>query len=79
MDINAILDDLQDQRDRINRAIDALEGTKSNGRRGRAGVQRFTRVMEGNESGDCRLQLAGESLNWRARWAKAKKAGRNQL
>src|SRR5438270_8682387 len=35
MDINAIVNDLRDQLDRINRAIHALEGSSSNGRRGR--------------------------------------------
>lgn len=80
MDINAIVNDLRDQLDRINRAIHALEGSSSNGRRGRRSGATL-RASNGRKR-KRRLSTAARkriSEAAKARWAKAKKAGRSQL
>jgi len=78
MDINAILKDLEDQRYRVNRAIEALEGTASNGRRERrrAAVRATSNGRRRRLSAVARRRMSEAA---KARWAKAKKAGRNRL
>jgi hypothetical protein len=77
MDIARILNQLKDQRDALNIAISALEGTK--------------RLMGGRRTFSLNPKAAGPKREVsaaarkrmsdaaRARWAKAKKAGRNTL
>lgn len=80
MDMNAILNNLREERDRINGAIKALEGPDRNGRRGRRpGV--FRKRAAGRKP-KRRLSAAGRkriSEAAKARWAKAKKQGKSRL
>jgi hypothetical protein len=80
MDINEIVSNLREERDRINEAIQALEGTAGNGRRGRRrGV--VHQAATGRKP-KRRLSAAAKkrlSESAKARWAKAKRAGKNQL
>lgn len=76
MDIENILQELKDQRDRIESALTILEG--SSGRGGR----RFGLKAASGRRRRKRLSAAAKkriSEAAKARWAKAKKAGRNQL
>ncbi len=84
-DIATILDQLKQERDRIDAAIGALEGTRggrsANGRRrGRPG-----RPLAAAPVGKKRRRKLSAAAKKRiseaakARWAKAKKAGRNSL
>ena len=71
MDINSILSQMKQERERLDRAISALEGGQSvrkpsNGRR--------TRKRRLSAAARKRISEAAK-----ARWAKAKKAGRNSL
>jgi len=79
MDINSILDDLRAQRDKLTNAINALEGSVGNGRRGRrvgpvlaATGKRPRRQL----SAAARAKIARAA---KARWAKAKAQGKNRL
>jgi hypothetical protein len=79
MNTLSILNDLRQQRDRINKAITALEqGTGSN-RRGR----QLDRQPAGNgRRGRRKLSAAARkriSVAAKARWAKAKRARKNRL
>jgi len=81
-DIDSILDQMKQQRDRIDGAISALEGGRgarsaSNGRR-RTGpkVGNGRRKRKGTLSAAARKRISEAA---KARWAKAKKAGRNSL
>jgi len=82
MDINSILDQMKQQRDRLHGAISALEGGRAarsaaNGRR-RTGpkVGNGRRKRKGTLSPAARKRISEAA---KARWAKAKKAGRNSL
>jgi hypothetical protein len=71
-----ILQALKNERDRLTQAIFALEGTEIHGRRAAA------RSGNGRRRPRRRLSAAAKkriSLAAKARWAKAKKAGRNSL
>ncbi len=74
-DTDAILTELIDQRDRLTAAIQALSGN-STAKRGRpkkeAGTRTRTRTM--SAAGKKRISDAAK-----ARWAKAKKEGKNSL
>jgi hypothetical protein len=77
MDLADILEHLREQRDSLNAAISALEGTPQNdGRRrttpGRRQLARRRRRL--SAAAKKRISEAAK-----ARWAKAKKAGRNTL
>ena len=77
-----IVTELKQQRDRLDAAISALEGGRSvrktaNGRR-----KTGPRAVDGGRKGNRRLSAAARkkiSEAAKARWAKAKKAGRNSL
>jgi hypothetical protein len=71
MDTDSILDELTQQRDRVVAALDALNGGA-------------TRRSQPSKTGKGRSKMseAGKrsiSLRMKARWAKAKKAGKNAL
>lgn len=66
MELNRILSDLKAERDRLDRAIAALEGGAGNGRRGRRPGRRGRRVM----SAEARRKI-GEAM--RKRWAERKR------
>lgn len=71
VDINSILGEMKRERDRLNGAISALE-------RGRT----VNKTPNGRRKGRGRLSAAARkkiSEAAKARWAKAKKAGRNSL
>jgi hypothetical protein len=71
MDTNSIIEELTQQRDRVVAAIEALSGT---GRTHRApSVTPRKRGMM-SEAGNRSISLA-----MKARWAKAKKSGKNAL
>lgn len=74
MDIDNILSTLREERNRIDAALAALGGIKSgNGRRrGAAGLGRRKRTL----SAAARKKISEAA---KARWAKAKKSGRNFL
>ena len=75
MDIDNILQDLGEERDRIENAIVALEGS------GR-GRRRVGRKPANGRRGRRRLSAAAKkriSQAAKARWAKAKKVGRSRL
>jgi len=82
MDINSILAQMKQQRDRLDGAISALEGARAtrkatNGRR-----KPGPRTGNGRRRAKRRLSAAARkriSEAAKARWAKAKKAGRNFL
>lgn len=68
-----ILQALKDERDRLTRAISALEGTESH---------RIRKAGNRRRKGERRLSAAAKkriSEAAKARWAKAKKSGRNFL
>jgi hypothetical protein len=72
MNINSIVDELTQQRDRISAAITALTGTNH--------VQPKPSTTERKKRN--KLSAAAKrrmSLAMKARWAKAKKAGKNAL
>jgi len=78
MDINSILDQMKQQRDRLDRAISALEGGRATKARRKTG----SRAANGRRKGKRRLSAAARkkiSEAAKARWAKAKRAGRNSL
>jgi hypothetical protein len=94
MDINNILEQLKQERDRISAAIAALEGhSEGNGRRGRrpGRKQKTTEVGTatafpfGAAKPKRRRRKVSAAVKRRlseaakARWAKAKKAGKNSL
>lgn len=76
MDMHSILNQLKHQRDSISAALAALEGTKTgNGRRHsryKSNAIKPKRTL--NAAARKRISEAAK-----ARWAKAKKAGRNRL
>ncbi len=71
MDVQAILRELRDQRDRIQRAIDALEHTTPGSTRQ---PQHRERVRHMSAEGRARIAAAA-----RRRWAAARKAGKRTL
>jgi hypothetical protein len=71
MDRNTIIDELTQQRDRVVTAIEALTGTD---RKHRAPSALQRRRGEMSEAGKRSISLA-----MKARWAKAKKSGKNAL
>jgi len=82
MDTANILNDLREQRDRINNAIIALERTVGNGRRGRRPGRPQAVATTNGRRGRRRLSAAAKkriSEAAKARWAKAKKAGKSSL
>lgn len=93
MDINVILEQLKQERDRISGAIAALEGhSGGTGRRGRrpgrsktAKVETATAFPFGAAKPKRRRRKVSAAVKRRlseaakARWAKAKKAGKNSL
>lgn len=77
MSLTEILEQLREERNRVNAAISALEGTP-----GRSGGRRATSGRRRPSKGQPRLSAAARkriSEAAKARWAKAKKAGRNKL
>jgi hypothetical protein len=82
MDLESIVSALRDERDRIDAALTALSGIKSgNGRRrgGRIripGMLSFAKRRRRTLSAAARRKISEAA---KARWAKAKKAGRNSL
>jgi hypothetical protein len=71
MDTNQIVDELTQQRDRVVAAINALTGTYHS-----------TRIPSGAEHGKRTLSAEAKrklSVAAKARWVKAKKAGKNAL
>jgi hypothetical protein len=70
MDIQTIMSQLRDERDRLDQAIRALEGTSPTTRRGRSAKRK--RVM----SPAARAKIAAAA---RRRWAAARKAGKTNL
>jgi hypothetical protein len=76
MDTTSILRELQNQRDAIDAAIAALEGTRqSNGRRRSPDKPKAARLRR-KLSAAARKRISQAA---KARWAKAKKAGRHAL
>jgi hypothetical protein len=71
MDRNTIIDELTQQRDRLVAAIEALTGTN---RKHRAPSASQRKRGEMSEAGKRSISLA-----MKARWAKAKKSGKNAL
>lgn len=82
MDLESIVSALRDERNRIDEALAALSGIKSGngrrrgGRRALAGVLAFGRRRRRTLSAAARKKISEAA---KARWAKAKKAGRNSL
>lgn len=82
MDLESILSALREERDRIDAALSALSGIGAgNGRRrgGRvsiAGVLGFAKRRRRTLSAAARRKISEAA---KARWAKAKKAGKNSL
>jgi hypothetical protein len=74
MDTNSIVEELTQQRDRLVAAIEALRGKRSYGRSASSGIK--TRHPRRKMSAALKRKL---SLAAKARWAAAKKAGRNAL
>jgi hypothetical protein len=70
MDITAILSDLREQRDRLQQAIDALERNTQTAGKLRSPKRGRHMSVEG------RAKIAAAA---RARWAKAKRAGKRTL
>ena len=73
MDTRQIIDSLKAERDRLNKAIAALEETTTHFRPGR---QKPGRIGKRRLSAAARKKISQAA---KARWAKAKKAGRNRL
>jgi len=67
MNIASVVDELKAERDRISRAIDALESVNGTPRRARGMGRRKRRKM----SAEARAKIAAAQ---RARWAKQKRA-----
>lgn len=77
MDFAKILKELTEQRDSLNAAISALEGTpRRNGRR-RSSSYRQHPVRKRRRLSAAAKKRISEAA--KARWVKAKKAGRNKL
>jgi hypothetical protein len=79
-DITSIVNELKQERDRIDAAIRALESATDGRRLGRPG--RPGRSVKPKRKGRRRLSAAARrriSEAAKARWAKAKRAGRNSL
>lgn len=80
MDINHIVDALKQERERIDAAISALAGGKSSkGRRhgrGKAVIAKTIRRSKRRLSAAARKRISEAA---KARWVKAKKAGKNSL
>ena len=74
-DMSGILNAMKQERDRINAAIQALEGGVTRGRRPGA-VGRPKRKGRRRLSPAARRRISEAA---KARWARAKKAGRNSL
>jgi hypothetical protein len=74
MDTNSIVEELTQQRDRLVAAIEALRGKRSYRRSASSGIK--TRQPRRKMSAALKRKL---SLAAKARWAAAKKAGRNVL
>ena len=70
MDTDRILEELTEQRDRILAAIEALKGRKSRATTSKPGKRRGRM----SEAGKKRI-----SERMKARWAKAKRSGKNAL
>ncbi len=66
MDIQRVLAELKQERDRIEEAISALEGLESNGRKSAGGARRGRRHM----SAEARARI---SRAMKLRWAQRKK------
>ena len=81
MDTTNILNDLREERERINNAIIALEGAVGNGRRGRRPGPQAAAATNGRRSRRTMSAAARRRISEaaKARWAKAKKAGRTRL
>jgi hypothetical protein len=80
MDINHLVEELKVERERIDAAISALTGKQAGN--GRRGGQRNVATKTGIQRRRRRLSAATKkriSEAAKARWAKAKKAGRNSL
>src|SRR5436305_8743663 len=67
MDMNAILNDLQDQRDRINRANMLSKAPHQTANGDEALCQRAARITDGDADGGCRQPAERESLKQRKR------------
>lgn len=76
MDTARILNELRRQRDALDAAITALGGTKQNGRRHAVGNQPKAARPRRRLSVAARKRISDAA---KARWAKAKRAGRNAL
>jgi hypothetical protein len=74
MDTNSIVEELTLQRDRVVAAIEALRGKRSYHRSASSGIQ--ARQPRRKMSAALKRKL---SLAAKARWAEAKKAGKNAL
>lgn len=74
MDTNSIVNELTQQRDRIVAAIEALNGNRTH--RASYALKTKTRKTRRKMSAAGKRKL---SLAAKARWAKAKKAGKNSL
>jgi hypothetical protein len=72
MDTAAIIAELTAERDRLNTALAALRGRTNRNSKSSSGTRRKKRTM----SAENKRKL---SLAAKARWAKAKKAGKNAL
>lgn len=84
MDTITILDALKGERDSLSRAIAALEGAVGNGRRGRPqkSLRETAAVATTGKKPKRTMSVAARkkiSASAKARWAKAKKAGKNSL
>jgi len=74
MDTNSIVEELSQQRDRVVAAIETLRGKRSYRRSASSGIK--TRKPRRTMSAAVKRKL---SLAAKARWAAAKKAGKNAL
>ena len=83
MDTIIILSALRAERDSLSRAIAALEGSVGNGRRGRPSKFSDQALAASTGKKAKRTMSAAArkkiSASAKARWAKAKKAGKNSL
>ena len=77
-----IVKELKEQRDRLEAAISALEGGRSARKAANGKRKTGPRAVNGRRKGKRRLSAAARkkiSEAAKARWAKAKRAGRNSL
>jgi hypothetical protein len=74
MDTNSIVEELSQQRDRLVAAIEALRGKRTYRRSTSSGTETQWPKRKMSAAGRRRLSLAAK-----ARWAAAKKAGKNVL